>query len=286
MIKLLLAGWMICFLFLSLGLSQEDPKVTAQKVYNEGLTLLKKNQTAQAIEKLKEATTLDPTLAVAYYALGIAYKNTKDLATSEDMFKKAIEKDDKYSAAYNALGLLYNSQQRYDSAINTFKAALGINPNDEKANFGLGSVYLQQKDYRNAIQYFKKAVEIQAEYSNAWENLGICHHEIREYEAAITAFGNALQYEKKKTEKSGIYLRLGNSLAKLERDEEAIQAYSSAIEGSTQSYIQGAAHFGMGEIYKKNGDKQQAQLHFEAASKDRSWKQPALYEIDMMKKQN
>ena len=268
----------------TLALAQEDAKVDAQKAYNEGLSLLKKNKRTEAIVKLKEATAKDPDLAVAYYALGIAYKGNKDLKNAEAMFKKAIEKDDKFSPAYNALGLFYSSQKKYDAAINTFKASLGIKADDEKANFGLGYVYLQKKDYRNAIQYFQKAVEAKENYAKAWVNLGICQHEVRQYNEAVEAFGMALTHEKKRTSKGDIYLRLGNSLAKLGRNEDAISAYNDAISSTTKSYVKGAANFGLGEIYKNNGNKQLAARHFDAASKDRSWKQSALYELDLLKK--
>ncbi len=268
----------------TLALAQEDPKVEAQKAYNEGLAFLKKKQTNEAINKFKESVAKDPDLTVAYYAMGVAYKGDKDEKNAEVMFKKAIEKDETYSAAYNALGLLYSGNQNYDAAINTFKAALGIDPKDEKANFGLGYVYLQKKDYRNAIQYFQTAVEVKEDYSKAWENLGICHHEVRQYNEAVDAFSMALTYEKKRTEKGDIFLRLGNSLAKLDRNEDAISAYNDAIESTTKSYIKGAANFGLGEIYKKNGNKQLAVKHFDAASRDRSWKQSALYELDLLNK--
>lgn len=280
--KFLIVCLILSFGFISLVLAQEDPKVEAQKAYNEGLAFLKKNKRTEAITKLKEAIAMDPDLAVAYYALGIAYKGNKDKTNAEAMFKKTIEKDDKFSPAYNALGFFYSSEKKYDAAINTFKASLGINANDKKANFGLGYVYLQKKDYRNGIQYFQKAVEAKENYSKAWVNLGICHHEVRQYNQAVEAFGMALTYEKKRTAKGDIYLRLGNSLLKLKRNEDAILAYNDAISSTTKSYVKGAANFGLGEIYKKNGNKQLAVRHFDAASKDRSWKQSALYELDLL----
>jgi tetratricopeptide (TPR) repeat protein len=143
---------------------------------------------------------------------------------------------------------------------------------------------MKRKDYRNAIPYFEKAVEIKPKFSSAWLNLGICEHQIRQYIVAVTAFQSALTHEKKKTRKSNIHLRLGNALSKLNRNVEAIEAYNNAIQTTTKSYIKGAANFGMGEIYKKNGNSQKAIAHFQAASKDRTWKQSALYELDLLKK--
>ena len=282
--KYLISVIILSVLFTSLGFAQDDPKVVAQKAYNEGLSFLKKNQKTQAITKFNEAITNDPDLTVAYYALGIAHKSNRDYNKAESMFKKAIEKNEKYDAAYNALGLLYSSEKKYAEATNTFKAALGLDPNNYKANFGLGYVYLQQKDYRNAIQYFQKAVEAKEDYSKAWENLGISHHEIRQYSEAVEAFGMALQHEKKRTEKADIFLRMGNSLSKLNRDDDAIMAYNDALASATKSYTKGAANFGLADIYKKNGNKQKAIKHYDAASQDRSWKQSALYELDLLKK--
>jgi len=273
--------------FVSLALAQaqteEDPKVEAQKAYNAGRKLLRSNKRTEAIAKFNEAVAKDPDLAVAYYALGLAYNGNKDKKNAEAMFKKTIEKDDMYSPAYNALGLFYAREKKYDAAINTFKAALGINAKDEKANFGLGYVYLKKKDYRNAIQFFQMAVEAKADYSKAWVNLGICYHEVRQYNQAVEAFSMGLP-SAKKIDKGDIYLRLGNSLLKLNRNEDAISAYNDAISSTTKSNVKGAANFGLGEIYKKNGNKQLAVKHFNAASRDRSWKQSALYELDLLNK--
>ena len=77
-------------------------------------------------------------------------------------------------------------------------------------------------------------------------------------------------------------MRLGDSLSRLKRSNEAIHAYKNAIKLSTKSSTKGAANFGLGEIYKKNGNKTKALAHFKAASKDRTWKQSALYEIDLL----
>jgi tetratricopeptide (TPR) repeat protein len=68
----------------------------------------------------------------------------------------------------------------------------------------------------------------------------------------------------------------------LNRDNEAIDAYNNVLKLSTKSSTKGAANFGLGEIYKKNGNKSKALAHFKAASKDRAWKQSALYEIDLL----
>ncbi|MEJ2050226.1 MAG: tetratricopeptide repeat protein [Calditrichota bacterium] len=186
----------LSLIFVALVFAQEDTKIEAQKLYNEGISLLKRKQTNDAIVKLNQAVEKDPTLAQAYYALGIAYKFNNNFAKAEQNYKLAIKNDDKMVSAYIYLGKLYGDEKKYDEALNTLKAALGIDPNDAKAN---------------------------------------------------------------------------------------IEAYNNALTNTTQSYVKGAANFGLGEIYKNSGDKSKAIAYYQAASKDRTWKQSALYELDLLK---
>lgn len=266
--------------------AQENATNEAKKLYNEGLGFLKRRQLDPAIEKFNAAVAKDPNLATAYYGLGLAYKFKKNYDKAEKMYKKAIEKNDKMSKFYNALGLLYTQREKYTEALNTYTAALGINPKDAKAHFGLGLVYIKRKDYTNAIAEYKKAVEAKPDYSKAWLNLGTSYYHERKYAEAEEAFNKALQYEKKRTAKGNIYLHLGNTLAKLNRKDEAVGAYENCLKTATKSYLKAAANFGLGEIYRDKGQKQKALKYFRSASRDRSWKQSALYEIDELKRKN
>ena len=276
----ILTGLVFVFIIVLTAFAQEDATNEAKKAYNEGLKLLKRRQTSEAIEQLNSAVATDPSLAPAYYALGLAYKMERDYPRAEDFYKKAIEKDDKMSKAYIALGQLYASQEKYTNALNTFTAALGIDPQDAKAHFGMGYVYIKRKDYKNAIAGYQSAVEADPTYAKAWLNLGTSYYHERQYAEAENAFQKALENEKRKTDHGPIYLHLGNTLSKLNRQNEAIEAYNNCLKTATKSYLKGASNFGLGEIYKKQGEKSKALTYFQAASRDRSWKQSALYEID------
>ena len=52
---------------------------------------------------------------------------------------------------------------------------------------------------------------------------------------------------------------------------------------SRNAMIIAGANFYLGDAYKHKGQKQKALQYYEKAAKHRVWKQPAEYEIDMIK---
>ena len=255
----------------------------AKKLYNEGMAALRTGKTDLAIQKLNGAVAKDPNLAIAYYALGIGYKMKRDYVSAQKSYQNAIDKDSRFVKAYTGLGLLQLQQQKYIESINTFKAALKIKPDEVKAQWGIGDAYRRQKDYNTAIKYYQEAVTTDMTYARAWDGLGASLYELGRYADAVDAFTTALQYQKKNKEKEGTYLRLANSYSKLKNNSEAEKAYKECLAIVRSSNIRAAANFGLGEISKKRGKKQEALAFFEKASKNRNWQQPALYEIDLIK---
>jgi len=255
----------------------------AKMLYNDGVNALRKANENLAMEKLKAAVEKDPNLAVAYYVLGITYKRKRDYVNAEKNYQLAIEKDPQMVKAYVALGLLQLDQQKHIDAINTFKAAVQIAPDEEKAYWGIADAYRQREDYKTALEYYQKAVEIDNSYANAWEGYGTCLYNLSRYADAIEALNAAVQYEKKESSKGNTYLRLGNAYVKLKNYDKAEEAYTKSIAVARSSTIRAGANFGLGEIYRDRGQQSEAIAYFEKASRDRSWKQPALYQIDLIK---
>ncbi len=277
---------LVLFLLMSLvfaGLAQQpDPAIEAKKAYNNGLEMLRKGNYDAALQKFEEAVKLDPNLALAYYGMGIIYKRKKNFVEAEKAYKMAIEKDPNYVKAYTALGLLQSQMDKLTDALNSYQAALKIKPDEVKALWGMGYIYMKQKQYPKAIEYLKKAVEVNPKYYKAWENLGVIYLNTKKYTQAVEAFQNALK-NAKRTSKGKIYLRLGDAYLALGKLKDAESAYKSAVRLSRSSTIKAAANFGLGEVYKKRGQKQLAIQYYQKASRDRNWKQAALYEIDMIK---
>ena len=132
-----------------------------------------------AIPHLKRAVELDPTFALAYATLGVAYSNTTRLTEGSEALKKAYELRDRASqreklyiqahyydevtfdpekaltvyaewrqtyprdtAPYDNAALAYTSIGQYDKALDLASQAMRVDPNDVFAYQNLASTYL------------------------------------------------------------------------------------------------------------------------------------------------
>ena len=112
-----------------------------QKLLEQGVGQMEKQQYDQAIASYKAALKEEPKSAVAYNLLGMAYRFKYNQARNQDLkkeeiaaFKKAIEIDPNYWVALINLGATYYSMGEKAKAAPLFKKALTLNPNHpEKA---------------------------------------------------------------------------------------------------------------------------------------------------------
>jgi tetratricopeptide (TPR) repeat protein len=201
---------------------------------------------------------------------------------AENSYKKAIEINSKFDRAFIALGNLQTEMENYDEGLNTFNAVLAFDDKSAKANFGVGNVYYKQKKYSQAIPYLQKAVEVDTDYDHAYNVLGLCLMQENQLSEAAEAFNKAIESTRRNSRKGSYYYRLGGIQAKLKRYKEAEQAYLNALKFSKSQNILGGANFGLGETYKNLGQTQKALEYFRKASRNRTWKASADYEIDMI----
>jgi tetratricopeptide (TPR) repeat protein len=139
------------------------------------------------------------------------------------------------------------------------------------------------ENYEEAIKYYSKAAELDPTSVNALRGLGVCYFEVGKYAEAASAFEEAVKNTRNSALKGDTYYRLGNAYRELGQLDQAEEAYLQALKFSRSSTIKGGANYGLGEIYKKRGNTSQALKYFTAASRDRTWKKAAEYEIEILK---
>jgi tetratricopeptide (TPR) repeat protein len=109
----------------------------AQAHYNRGRALLDLQRGAEAKPELEAATRIDPTLADAWYLLGLISRQAGET----------------------------------DQAITAFRKSLTANPNSPETLFMLGQELQRKGDTQGAKQMWEKAIEIRPQYSQAIYNL-------------------------------------------------------------------------------------------------------------------
>jgi tetratricopeptide (TPR) repeat protein len=176
----------------------------------DGRRLLDAGRYAQAVDKLKVATSLLQTNAQAWNYLGLAYHRAGQPTNAVAAYRKALTLNQNLAEARFNLGNLLLEQNKFDAAKEqfttytlqrshavegflklgtaqfrsresaaaeeSFQKALRLSPHHPEALNGLGLVQLQRNRPREAAQYFNAALKQNPNYRPALLNLATVSH--------------------------------------------------------------------------------------------------------------
>jgi len=155
--------------------------VPALRAYNEGLQLYRAGKYAEAAKKFEDATSEDPTFAMAYSQLGLAYHASKFDDKAGIASRRAVTLSDNLPANQKLLIEAENALVTNDKAkgIAAYEKLTAANPDDTEAQFALAHLYERAGNYDAArdrlakvraldknnpeVLYFSGVVEIQAD---------------------------------------------------------------------------------------------------------------------------
>ena len=105
--------------------------------FESGVQMLKERQLEGGIARLVAVTEKAPQLVAAHVDLGIAYRESGDLARAEASLKKALELDPHHPVAQNELGIVYRKTGRFAEARAAYEQALASYPQFHFARLNL-----------------------------------------------------------------------------------------------------------------------------------------------------
>ncbi len=109
-------------------------------------------------------------------------------------FEKAVACDPEYAEAFNNLGLAYTELDRPEDAVHAFEKALSLRPDLGEAYNNLGLLYYTAMDYVKASEMFSKSLkEGCRDQSRGYANFGNSLYHLNRYEEAVEAWSRALQ---------------------------------------------------------------------------------------------
>jgi arylsulfatase A-like enzyme/Flp pilus assembly protein TadD len=171
----------ICQEILDDGTITGNPK-NAEVLCSVGILLTEMNRLDQALQVLKQATSLDESNPQAWNYLGVVFYRQSDLDQALRAYQKAVELDPRFASAFNNLGTLYLRQflERKNpslmaQAIDAFDRALELDPRLASAYNGRASAFKFSNRVNEAIRDWKKALELQPEFIDVYFNLGITY---------------------------------------------------------------------------------------------------------------
>jgi serine/threonine-protein kinase len=125
-----------------------------------GVELFGAGKVKEAIEQLKRGADLAPDNAVAYYDLGMAYRQLDDIDAARKNFEASL-KIESDANTYDALGSVFLLEGRYDDAVAMEQESIQLNPNNYVAWGDLGVAYLWSGNrHDEAVKALSKANEL------------------------------------------------------------------------------------------------------------------------------
>jgi Flp pilus assembly protein TadD len=121
--------------------------------------------------------------------------------------------------------MIYDRKLRFDDAIAHYKAAINIKPDQYVLLNNLGMSYYLNREYKKSAETLLKAIEAGSDLKNAkvYNNLGLVLGKLDRYEEALEAF-------KKAGDRPAAYNNLGYCYFLQGKYEKAIAAFEKAIE--------------------------------------------------------
>src|SRR5262249_32202540 len=87
-------------------------------------------------------------------------------------YERAVALDDSYRTRYRNAGLAYFKEKRYAEAEAEHRRALEIAPDDPVAHFGLGRLAVRRQHWVEAERWLRRAIELDPSLVEAYRALG------------------------------------------------------------------------------------------------------------------
>jgi Tfp pilus assembly protein PilF len=162
----------------------QNNKISDSEVsFNAGLTHLRENRPAQALDQFKKAIKEDPKNAYAYKGLGLTYAQLASQCSPNDQgcgqgklrdaiaaFRKALEVNPYYVDVRNDLGTALVLSGKRSEGKAEFLAAFNeaTNPTPEISARNLGQAYFEEKNYPEAVNWFRTSFRRNKSYPDPY----------------------------------------------------------------------------------------------------------------------
>jgi tetratricopeptide (TPR) repeat protein len=182
----------------ALAIYREFPDNAAVQEHT-GAMLLAGNQYAEAIPRLEQAYTKDPT-AANRVALAMAYLFTKQFDKALPLFAQAVAADPGNFELRMAYARGLRDTKQYPAAASQFAEALKVKPKDTAAWSDLGVVCYLAKDYPHALAAFDNARQLGENTAGNAFLRAIMLDEMKQLKPALEAYRRFLDLSQGKNE--------------------------------------------------------------------------------------
>jgi serine/threonine protein kinase/Flp pilus assembly protein TadD len=230
----------------------------AHRYYQEGLAFHNQGDYSKSIPLMELAVAIDPSFAMAYRAMSMAYSNLGYQAEADRRLQRAFELSDHVSDReryYIQADYYRRNEETYDKAIEAYLKLLELYPDDHIGNNNLGITYNALEEEDKAIHYYKINVDNRDPSYHSYSNLASSYTNkgmLDEAREVCELFLNNVG------DHAGIRGKLANVYLLEGKPELALAEAENAIIANPNSYdafiIKGAVHFLQGDLVKTESE--------------------------------
>jgi tetratricopeptide (TPR) repeat protein len=222
---------------------------------NEAVDLATQGRMSEAETLLEESTAAWRDNHNAWYNLGQVRDQLKKYDKAVEAYGEAARIRDSDAMYHYKLGKAYKNNDNFSQAETHLEKAVQLNPKLYGAQFELGTVYEKRDKPKEAAEAYTKSASLSPTFGKPFRSLGLLYIRWDMLAEAISVLDQGRLNVRDSEDLTDIYYHLGLAYGKQGNWDQAIKAYSSALDarsGNLDALRQ------RGFAYAEKGDKAKA----------------------------
>lgn len=158
-------------------------------------TAINRSDWRSATDILTKLRKMEPDNPFVWVALGYLHGKLGNDEIAIQHYRNAITLKPDFAGAYWGMGGAYHAMGKYTEAIGALKQTIALRPDFAEAYFVLGTAYDGLQKYTEAIGAYKQAITIKPDYAEPSYCMGMAYERLGQRAAAITAYREALRLQ-------------------------------------------------------------------------------------------
>ena len=183
-----------------------------------------------AVQCIRHALTLSPTLTSMYVGLGDVLATTVHLEEAAAAYQSAIRQEPRSMDIYYRMGMLYGGQDQTAQARSSFQAAVSLSPSSVESLFALGICMSLEHDWFEAERHIRRVLRLRPGHESARFDLAVALQQLKRPQEALSSYdGCLITYMSSAVERHEAWANRAGVLVDLGRVAEAISSYGKAL---------------------------------------------------------